>query len=49
LETVLRLRQHEVRLTEAVFFILIPQLVTTMVAATFVFQGLRNVVVKFKL
>ncbi len=49
LETVLRLRQHEVRLTEAVFFILIPQLVTTMVAATFVFQGLRNIVVKFKL
>ena len=49
LEIVLRLRQHEVRLPEAVCFILMPQLLTTMIAATFVFQGLRNLVVKLKL
>lgn len=49
LEIVLRLRQHEVRLPEAVCFILMPQLVTTMVAATFVFQGLRNLAVKLKI
>ena len=48
-ETVLHLRQYDVRLPEAVLCILIPQLVTTMVAATFVFQGLRNLVVKLKL
>ena len=49
LEIVLRLRQHEVCLPEAVCFILMPQLLTTMVAATFVFQGLRNLVVRLKL
>ena len=49
LEITLRLRQHEVRLPEAVCFILMPQLATTMVAATFIFQGLRNFVVKLKL
>ena len=49
LEIFLRLRQHEVRLSEAVLCILMPQLITTMIAATSVFQGLRNLVVKLKL
>ncbi len=48
LEVFLRLRQHEVRLSEAVLCILMPQLITTMVAATVVFQSLRNAVVKLK-
>ena len=49
IEITLHLRQHEVRLPEAVLCILVPQLVTTMAAATFVFQLLRNLVAKLRL
>jgi rod shape-determining protein MreD len=49
LETLLHIRSFEVRLTEALAFILLPQVVITMVATTFVFHWLRDVVVKLKL
>ena len=41
--------QHEVRLTEALTFILMPQLVTTVIVATIVFHRLRDLVVRFKI
>ncbi len=45
----IHLRQQEVRLADAVGFILAPQLITTMIAATFVFQQLRGACAKLKL
>ena len=49
LETVVHMRFFEVRTGEAVVFVLLPQILMTMVVATFVFHGLRDGVVRFKL
>ena len=40
---------HEVRLSELLLYILLPQLVITMIAATYVFAQLRNISVFFAL
>ena len=49
LEAAVHMRVHEVRLGEMVSYILAPQLITTMIAATFVFLLLRDVCVLFDL
>ena len=49
LETIMHMRLFEVRVNEAVVFILLPQAAVTMLVATFVFHRLRDTVVKFKL
>ncbi len=48
-EMSLHLREHEVRLVEALTYVLLPQLIMTMVTATFVFHRLRDVCVFFRL
>jgi|GEM_PF-426459 len=40
---------HEVRLPELLLYILVPQLLTTMIAATFVFERLKSISVFFAL
>ncbi len=40
---------HEVRLSELLLYILVPQLLTTMIAATYVFAQLRNISTFFSL
>ena len=49
LETLMRMRLSEVRVSEAFVFIFLPQAVMTMLVATFMFHGLRAAVVKLKL
>ena len=49
IEVVLHLRSFEVRFTEAVAYVFMPQMVTTMVAVTYVFQTLRNTAMRLKL
>ncbi len=48
IEVALYLMHHDVRLTELFFNIFLPQLVTTMLVVTFVFQRLRDVAVWLK-
>ncbi len=48
IEMILYLTHHEVRLSDAFFNILLPQIVTTMVVVTFVFHWLRDVALRFK-
>ena len=48
-ELVLHMIEYDVRLTEVLTYVLWPQLVTTMVAATFVFLRMRDVSVFFAL
>ncbi len=40
---------HEVHLSELLLYILVPQLLTTMIAATYVFAQLRNISILFAL
>jgi rod shape-determining protein MreD len=40
---------HEIRLGELLVYILVPQLLTTMIAATYVFAQLKNISVLFRL
>ena len=49
LETLMHMRFFDVRVGEAVAYILVPQVVATMVAANFMFQALRDAVGKLKL
>ncbi len=49
LEVFLHLREHEVRLVESLTYVLLPQLIMTMLAATFVFHRLRDACVFFRL
>ncbi|MBI4309418.1 MAG: rod shape-determining protein MreD [Candidatus Omnitrophica bacterium] len=49
LEVMARMRSFEVRIGEAAVFILLPQAIVTMLAATFVFYRLRDLAVKLKL
>jgi len=49
METFLHMRLFEVRWGEAVGYVLVPQALATMVAATFVFHRLRDMAVRFKL
>ena len=48
-EILLHMRLYEVRLGEAFIFVLVPQVVVSMIAATFVFHRLRDIVVRLKL
>ena len=49
MEGLLHARMYDVRWAEAVGFILAPQMLTTMIAAMFVFTYLRDVMVRLKL
>lgn len=49
LEALLHSMEYEVRFVEALTYVLIPQLIITMIAATFVFHRLRDVSVFFRL
>lgn len=49
LELILRYRLYEVRLDEAIAYVFVPQLLVTMVAATFIFHRLRDMAVRWKL
>jgi rod shape-determining protein MreD len=48
-QAILTSMNHEVRLNELLVYILVPQLLTTMIAATYVFEQLKNVSVFFRL
>jgi rod shape-determining protein MreD len=48
-QSAVTLMNHEVRFNEVLVYLLIPQLITTMVAATFVFHRLRDISVFFAL
>jgi rod shape-determining protein MreD len=48
-QAVLSNMDHEVHLTEQLLYLLIPQLLTTMVAATYVFERLKNISIFFAL
>jgi rod shape-determining protein MreD len=49
LEALMHSMEHDVRLSEIIFYILFPQLITTMVTATFVFHRLRDISVSLNL
>ena len=49
MEVLLHMRLFEVRLLEAMGYILVPQIVLSMAVATLIFHHLRNIVVKMKL
>ncbi len=49
LEMFIHMRSYEVRLPEAVAYILVPQMALSMLLVTFVFHSLRDMVVKLKL
>ena len=48
-QAILSNMNHEVRLSELLLYILVPQLLTTMIAATYVFEQLRNISIVFAL
>jgi len=48
-QVILSNMNHEVHLQEQLFYLLIPQLLTTMIAATYVFAQLKNISVFFTL
>ena len=48
-QVVLTNMSHEVRLNELLAYVLVPQMVTTVVAATYVFSQLKNISVLFAL
>ncbi len=48
-QAVLSNMNHEVRLGDLLVYLLVPQLVTTMIAATYVFAQLKNISVFFRL
>jgi rod shape-determining protein MreD len=49
LEVLLHIASFEIRIDEAVAYILVPQLITTMFVGTYVFYWLRDLVSQFKL
>lgn len=48
METILHMRLFDLRITEAVSYIFLPQVLSTMLIVTFLFHRLRNIAVKFK-
>jgi rod shape-determining protein MreD len=48
-QVVLSNMDHEARLSEQLFYLLVPQLLTTMIAATYVFERLKNISIFFTL
>ena len=48
-QAILSNMNHEIRLNELLVYLLVPQLLTTMIAATYVFAQLRNISVFFAL
>jgi hypothetical protein len=48
-QAILSNMNHEVRVGELLLYLLIPQLLTTMIAATYVFGQLRNISIFFAL
>ena len=48
-QAILTNMNHEIRLNELLLYLLLPQLLTTMIAATYVFAQLRNISVFFAL
>jgi rod shape-determining protein MreD len=48
-QAVLSNMDHEVHLWDHLFYLLVPQVLTTLVAATYVFAQLRNISILFKL
>ena len=49
METLLHMRLFDVRIAEAISFIFLPQVLSTMIVVTFLFHRLRNVAVRFKI
>ena len=48
-QAILTNMNHEIRLNELLLYLLLPQLLTTMIAATYVFGQLKNISVYFRL
>jgi hypothetical protein len=48
-QAILSNMSHEVRLGGLLIYVLVPQLLTTMIAATYVFEKLKNISLYFRL